>query len=318
VEEELKIKISRMYYLSDMSKKDIAENLGISRFRVSRLLVQARDEGLVRIEIKEPVTTSVHVEEQLEKHFNLNHAIVVHPSDTSSLSIMHAIGHAAANRLIDLVKDNDVFGITWGATVNEVVESLPSRLSPKIQVIQLIGGLNQMSLSMNPIDLVRRVAEIYDSPGYVLYAPAIVRNPLTREALLSEQGICQTVALFDSVNVSISGVGAFSTRTLSNLLKAGNITEEEIRQLKEMRAVGDIYGHFIDIEGNVCNTNLEKYMIGLSIEQIKKVKYSIGVAGGTHKSIAILAALRGGLINVLVTDHDTAQDILEKDDILFT
>ncbi len=306
-----------MYYLSDINKSEIALSLGISRFKVSRLIDQARQDGIVQIKILEPLSTSATLEEQLEKRFNLYQAVVVNTSDQSDQTIVRAIGRVAAERLFNLLKDGDVLGITWGATVNEVVKALPAKSNTKLDVVQITGGLNQMALDINPIDLVRRVAERYDAASHVLFAPAIVRDQIARQGLLSDVNIHKTIEMFDRVNVALSGIGAFSSRTFSNLLKSGYISLDELNRLKELKAVGDVFAHIFDIQGTICDLNLDQMIIGMNIEQLRNVQYSIGVAGGIQKSIAILGALRGQFINVLVTDHNTAQDILEKDDILF-
>jgi len=311
--EDLKGKISRMYYLSDISKTEIGKRLGISRFRVSRLLEQARQEGTVRIQILEPPTTFAEIEEQLEKRFNLLHAIVVNPGDQSEQMINAAIGKAAAERLVNLLGDGDILGITWGATVNEVVKALPPKVDTRLQVVQITGGANQMAININAMDLVSRVAAIFNARSYVLYAPAMVSQPAIREALLEDSGIHETVAMFDKISVALSGIGALSTRAISNLLRTGFISDEDLKTLKEKKAVGDIFAHFFNIQGRICDTELEERIIGMGIDQLKNVRYSIGVAGGTQKSLAILGALKGKLINILVTDYATACDLLEKD-----
>jgi DNA-binding transcriptional regulator LsrR (DeoR family) len=230
---------------------------------------------------------------------------------------VRAIGRVAAERLLNLLKDGDVLGITWGATVNEVVKALPAKVNVKLDVVQITGGLNQMALDINPIDLVRRVAERYDAASHVLYAPAFVRDQVARQALLSDVNIHKTIEMFDRVNVALSGIGAFSSRTYSNLLKSGYVNNGELERLKELKAVGDVFAHIFDIQGTICDSTLDQMLIGMDVQRLKNVQYSIGVAGGVQKSIAILGALRGRFINVLVTDHNTALDILEKDDILF-
>ncbi len=305
-----------MYYLSDISKMEIAERLGISRFRVSRLIDQAKQEGIVRIQVIEPINTSTEIEEQLEKRFHLRHAIVVQPTDQSDQSIMRAIGRAASERLVGLLKDGDVLGITWGATVNEVVKALPPKVDVRLQVVQITGGMNQIAIDVNAMDLVRRVADVYQAESYVLHAPAMIRNPAARQAMINDNGIHQTIEMFDKVNVALSGIGAFTNRSISNLMKSGYINNDELKQLRQEKVVGDVFAHFFDIGGKICDTSLEEQVIGMSAAQLKKLDYSIGVAGGTQKSLAILGALRGELINTLITDHDTACDILEKDLIL--
>jgi DNA-binding transcriptional regulator LsrR (DeoR family) len=311
--EDLKVKVSRLYYLNDVSKTDIGKRLGISRFRVSRLLEQARQDGTVRIQIFDPISNFTEIEEQLEKRFNLYHAIVVNSNDQSEQMIMSAIGNATAERLVNLLSDGDVLGITWGATVNEVVKGLPPKVEMRLEVVQITGGLNQMAIDVNAMDLVRRVAEVYGARSHSLYAPAMVNNLAVREALLESNGIRETTEMFDKVTVALSGIGAFSTRVTSNLMRTGHLSNEDLLRLKERKAVGDIFGHFFDINGNLCDRETEERLVGMNIDQLKKVRYSIGVAGGTYKSLAILGALRGHLINILATDYATAYDILEKD-----
>ena len=314
--EYLKSKISRMYYLSDISKTEIGHHLGISRFRVSRLLEQAREEGIVQIQINEPIATNTEIEEKLEKRFDLRLAIVVNPSDSTDEGIRRAVGLAAADYLKNLLRDGDVFGITWGVTVDEVIRSLPTKIDHRLQVVQITGGLNQTAIDINPIDLVHRVADIYGSTPYVLFAPAIVGNPATRDAMMQDSSFQDTINMFAQVNIALSGIGAFSSSGDSLLLKAGYIQNEDLENLQACRAVGDVFGHYFNIEGEACNSELEERTFGMGLEQLKKVRYTVGVAGGVQKSLAILGALRGGLINTLVTNLATANDILEKDLII--
>ncbi len=310
----LKVKISRMYYYKGMTKQEIARRLRISRFRVSRLLSQARAEGIVQIKIVEPTIMSVKVEEQLEERFGLQRAIVVKTGNQSEEVIKEAIGRAAAECLVDILKDGDVLGIAWGTTVNEVVKALPSKLDVDIKVVQVTGGLNQMAINVNAIDLTRRVAEICDAEYYLLHAPAMVSNVAARQALLSDSGIKRTFDMFDKVNVALVGIGVLSPEPISTYYKAGYIEDSDLELLRRNKVVGDIFAHFFDIEGRIRDGELGERIIGISAAQLKNVQYSIGVAGGLHKSPAILGALRGKLINFLITDHATAEDLLARDD----
>lgn len=313
MDEDLIVKVSRMYYVSDISKKDIGDRLGISRFRVSRLLDQARQSGIVRIEIFEPISTYTEIEAQLEEKFGLQYAVVVQPPSQEEKDVMHAIGRVGAEHLVSLLGEGDVVGITWGATVNEVIKALPARVEVRIQVVQITGGSDQLAIDVNPIDLVRRVAEVYNARSHVLFAPVFMQSKATRDELLLNSSIQNTVSLFPKVNVALSGIGAFSKEIASNLLRSGSLNNEDLKRLREKNAVGDVFGHFFDVHGAICDTELENRLIGMSVSQLKKVRFSIGVAGGLHKSLAVLGALRGKLINILVTDLQTARDILEKD-----
>jgi deoxyribonucleoside regulator len=312
--EALKVKISRMYYHGRMNKQEIARRLRISRFRVSNLLDQARKEGIVRIQIVEPATMSPEIEEQLEERFGLQRAVVVKTVSQSEGVVKEAIGRAAAEFLVDVLKDGDVLGIAWGTTVNEVVKALPARLDVDIKVVQITGGLNKVAIDINAIDLTRRVAEVCDADYYLLHAPAMVSTAAARQALLADDGIKRTFNMFDKVNVSLAGIGV-SPEPVSTYHKAGYIKDDDAEYLRRNGVVGDIFAHFFDIEGRICDGELGERIIGMSTSQIKNIQHSIGVVGGLHKSTAILGALRGKLINFLVTDHATAKDILDRDDL---
>lgn len=309
----LKIKICKMYFLQDISKTDIGERLGISRFRVSRLIQEALQDGLVKIVINEPYPTFSNLEEQLEQRFNLHYAIVVEPPDDSNESIMRTIGRSAAEHLVTRLKDGDVLGVTWGATVNEVIDALPPKVDAHIDVVQIMGGLDQMAINVSAIDMVRRIADIYNANVHVLHAPAFVTSKPARDALLSISSIQKTFAMFKKVNIALSGIGVFSTWEASNLVRSGNLSDQDIDRLRSMQCVGDIFGHFFDINGQMCDAEYEDRIMGMSIDMLKKVQNSIGVAGGIRKSKAILGALRGKLINILVTDKVTACEILKED-----
>jgi deoxyribonucleoside regulator len=310
--ESLKVKIGRMYYHHGLTKQEIARRLRISRFRVSDLLNQAREEGIVRIQIVEPATMSPEVEEQLEERFGLGRAVVVKTASQEEAGAKEAIGRAAAELLLDLLKDGDVLGIAWGTTVNEVVKALPARLDVDIKVVQITGGLNQIAIDINAIDLTRRVAEICGADYYLLHAPAMLSTAAARQALLADEGIKRTFGMFDKINVALAGIGV-SPDPVSTYYKTGYIKDDDAENLRRKGAVGDIFAHFFDIEGAVCNGELGERIIGLSTAQLQNIRYSIGVAGGLHKSRAILGALRGKLVNFLVTDYATAEDILTRD-----
>jgi len=312
--ENLTTKVCRMHYLMNMSKKEIAGKVGISRFRVSRIIQQAREDGIVTIHIRESHPTSSKIEEQLEQRFSLKYAVVVEPPEYSYDMIMRSIGTSAAEQLLNLLDNGDIFGMTWGATVNEVVKSLPQKVERKIEVVQITGGLEQVAIDVNAMDIVRRIAQIFDAPSHVLFAPAFVNTKAAHDALMANPGVRKTVEMFDQVNVAISGIGAFSVQLTSNLLMSGNLSKQDVEELREQHAVGDVFGHFYDKDGNICDTSLEERFMGIDIAQLRNVKYSIGVAGSKHKSRAILGALRGGLINILVTDNLTACEILKEDE----
>ena len=311
-EYHLKVKISKLYYQQNLSKKDIGQNLRLSRFKVAKLLDDALKEGIVTINIKEPENSYIDLENVLEKKFKAFRIFVVESSSDNNL-MKKNIGVAAANCLIDLVYNGDTIGIAWGTTIYEMVNALPDRIEKKdLSVVQITGGLNQVETKYNAIELSSRLSKIFNAKCYQLYAPAIMDCPETKQLLLNDSNIKRTLDMFNKVNIAIVGIGSISPRPSTLLYKRGYLKEEDITKIVKNNAVGDINTSFYDINGEPCKLEFENRTIGMTIEQLKRVRYVIGVAGGEFKVNAIYSALRGKIINILITDYDTARKLVDK------
>ncbi|MBN2072602.1 MAG: sugar-binding transcriptional regulator [Actinobacteria bacterium] len=308
----LKVKVSKLYYQQNLSKVEISKNLRISRFKVAQILEEAVEEGIVTINIQEPENTYIDLENKLEEKFKIFRVSVVDTSSDYGITKRN-IGKAAANCLKDIVYDGDTIGIAWGTTIYEMVNSLPAKIERKdISVVQLTGGLNQVEARYNAIELSSRLAKVFSCSCYQLYAPAIVDGVQTKSLLFEDSSIKRTLDMFGNVNIAIVGIGSVSPRPSTLLYREGFLKEKDIKNIIGDCAVGDINTYFYDINGNTCKSDLEDRTVGMNIEQLKRIRYVIGVAGGGFKANAIYAALKGKIINVLVTDHNTAETLLEK------
>jgi len=311
-EYHLKVKISKLYYQQNLSKKKIGENLRLSRFKVAKLLEDAVKDGIVTINIKEPENTYIDLENTLEKKFKVFRVSVVDSSSDYNL-MKKNIGVAAANCLIDLVYNGDTIGIAWGTTIYEMINALPERIEKKdVSVVQITGGLNQVETKYNAIELSSRLSKIFNSKCYQLYAPAIVDCIETKQLLFNDSSIKRTLDMFNKVNIAIVGIGSVSPKPSTLLYKEGFLKEEDIIKIVKNNAVGDINTSFYDFNGETCKLELENRTVGMKIEQLKRVRYVIGVAGGELKVNAIYAALRGKIINILITDYNTAIKLVDK------
>lgn len=308
----LKVKISKLYYQQNLSKVDISKKLRTSRFKIARLLEDAVKEGIVTINIKEPKNTYLDLENNLEEKFRIFRAYVVDSSSDYNLTKRN-LGRAAANCLDNIVYDGDIIGIAWGTTIYEMINALPAKIDKKnISVVQLTGGLDQVETKYNAIELSSRLSKTFNSSCYQLYAPAIVDSIQIKKLLLSDSSIKRTLDMFSKVNIAIVGIGSVSPKPSTLLYKEGFLKEKDIKKIFLSHAVGDINTYFYDVDGNNCKSELEDRAVGMNIEQLKRVRHVIGVAGGEFKAKAILAALKGKIINILVTDYKTAKILLEK------
>jgi deoxyribonucleoside regulator len=307
----LKVKVSTLYYRHRLSKVEIGKNLRISRFRVAKLIEDAVREGTVIIDIKEPENTFTELENSLEKKYGILRTCVAKTAENYDQTRIN-LGASAAKCLIDFVHDGDTIGIAWGTTIHDMVNALPHRIERKnITVVQLTGGLNQVESRYNAIELSSRLAKIFDSSCYHLFAPAIVDAIETKEMLLNDSNIKRTLDMFAKVDVAVVGIGSVSPEPSSLLYKGGILTDEYVKKMLVKSAAGDINSCFYDDNGRNCGSELEDRAVGMNIDQLKKNKYVLGIAGGGFKVRAINAALKGRIVNILVTDDRTAKTLLE-------
>lgn len=309
----LMVKVCKLYYQRSLSKIEIGEKLRISRLKVAKLLSQAQQEGIVEIYIKEPQNSFLDLENALEEKFKIYRAVVTETSFDYE-ETKGNIGKAAASCFLSMVDDNDVIGISWGTTIYEMVNSMPSSVDKKnISVVQLTGGLNQVSTSVNSIELTGRLARVFNANSYQLYAPEIVDSEETKKALLSDSSIKKTIEMFTKVNIAIVGIGTIFSEISSTVYRDRLIKKDEFEYILKCNAVGDINTHFYDYEGKQCHTVLENRIIGMDIDQLKRIRYVMGVAGGKLKANAIYSALKGKIVNIIVTDYEVAKDLIERD-----
>lgn len=309
--EKLLIKISKMYYIDNLTQLEISKKLKISRPDISRLLADAKKRGIVNINIRSNSNDFSDLERKLEIRFGLNEAIVVE-SHESELVTKQRLGVAAAFHLERIMHDNMKIGVSWGTTIQEMVRYLnPTREYKNITVFQLTGGMSGGDLDIQAGELCRKIAEIYKGRGIILYAPAFVKDEYTKNVIFdSNKDIVETLNAAKKCDVAIVGIGAVENST--NLLWKNIFCEDYILDLVKKGAVGDICGRYFNIEGKVCSPEMDNRTIGVSIDDLKKIKHTVGIGGGEKKINALYGALMGKIINVIITDEVAAKGILSK------
>jgi DNA-binding transcriptional regulator LsrR (DeoR family) len=306
---QLMLRAARLYYEDYLTQQQIADELGVSRPTVSRLLTQARRDGIVQIAIKDPFARSEELETQLAQSFHLKRAVLVAGEGLSGELLHRRLGFAAAEYLQHTLGEGNKLGIGWGRTLYAVVEALDVRQRLGIQVIPLIGGLGQISSSFQVNDLARRLAEAFGGTWQPFYVPAFVADPAALEALLHLSDVESVLQSWPQVDIALVGIGHFASQRQSSMLFSSYIAADVLQKLELCGAVGDLCGRFFDAQGQQCF--VERGIIGISLEQLRVLEHVIGVAGGAEKVAAILGALRGGYVDVLVTDTVTARAVLD-------
>ena len=309
------IQVCRLFYDEQLTKIEIGNRLGISRFRVARLLEQARESGLVQIEYRDRELLHPDLAQALSQRFGLRLCQVVRgPAAIDSAGAELSVGHVAAAVVSDLLARRDVFGLGWGRAVAAVVEHLPLRNDLDIDVVQLAGGSARVAFGIDPSELAHRAAARLGGLLHALHAPAFVETREIRDALLREREIVDTVRLFDSVTLAVLGIGAPSPpgedSPRSALSIEGVLSPVALEQLLGAGATCDLILHAFDEEGRFVGAELEDRLVAISVEQFRRVPRVLAVAYGADKGRAMAAALRTGILTMLVTDEAAATEAL--------
>jgi DNA-binding transcriptional regulator LsrR (DeoR family) len=304
------LKAAQLYYENDLTQDEIARKLRLSRPKVSRLLQEARAAGLVKITVAALPGSHTDLERQLEERYHLLDVLVVEVSQPDSyVETARELGAAAAGYFRRLVQDGDTIGLTWGMTLAAMVDNLAQEKKTQVRVTQLVGGLGEPDSEAHATDLVRRLAMMLEARVQLIPAPGIVKTVELARLLRSEPYVAQILEQISQVNLALVGIGAPNTNSLL-MQNERIITWKEIQPILDLGAVGDIGLHFYDINGNVLQSEIEQRLIGVSAEHYRQIERVVGIAGGMNKFSSILGAVRGRLINTLITDVDTANHLM--------
>ncbi|MGV8989665.1 MAG: bifunctional sugar-binding transcriptional regulator/dihydroxyacetone kinase subunit DhaK [Cypionkella sp.] len=297
-----------LYYEEGMTQGDIAEAIGVSRATVNAYLADARARGVVNIQIVQEKFQSLTISKALKDHFGLEDCMVI-PTDGGDRALIQRLGAAGAQVLNKLMKSGDTLGITWGRTTLALAVAMRGRDLQDMRVVQATGGTTA-KIKWTPEACATRLAEAIGARCIPISAPAIVSSAAVRDLLLREAVLAEQFAALADVNRIILGIS--SLRPESTIHTSGFF--DDARQHSDyVEAVGSIAGRFINARGEPVVGPLEARTIGIELAALRKINQRIAVAGGFDKVPAMLAALRGGYVSVLVTDSATGRGILTAD-----
>lgn len=309
----LALTVARRYYLDGRSKVEIASEFALSRFKVARLLETAQEQGLVRIEIGHPGNLDLVLSAQLQSRFGLRRAMVIEAGDVVGHSLRQPLGQAAADLLSEIVGPEDVVGLAWARTVSAMATQIQQL--PSVPVVQLTGALSPTSGSSssivddNPIDVVREFARVSRGPAHLFFAPFLVRDATTADALRRQPDVSRALSHFASVTKAVVGIGQWGPGT-STLYDAAAPSDRH--SLLSEHVCAELSGVFISADGTPLQTSLSDRLVGIDADQLRAVDEVIAIPYGVDKLPAVLAALRSGLITSLVTHAALAVALLEE------
>jgi DNA-binding transcriptional regulator LsrR (DeoR family) len=307
--------VARRYYLDGRTKVEIADEFQLSRFKIARLLDTARNQGLVRIEVGHPGKVNLELSEQLRDTFHLQHAVVIDAADDHEASLRQQLGQTAADLLTEIARPDDVLGLAWARAVGAMATQLQTL--PPIPVVQLTGAMYRSHAVLSPldeensIDVVREVARVTGGPAYLFFAPFLVHDAATAEAMRHQPDVARALEQIASVTKAVVGVGSWEPGQ-STLYDSASDAERE--SLTEHGVCAEVSGVFLAADGTPLQSPLSDRMIGIRASQLRAVDQVLAIPYGLQKRRAALAAVRSGLINSVVTHSSLALALLSAPD----
>ena len=298
-EDKLLTKVAWYYYIEGYTQQEIGEYLSIPRLRVNRLLDKARKAGIIQFSVREGDSKRMIVERELITQFGLKDAFVV-PSPLNEQDINESVAQAAAMYIHERLEKTGYINMGYGDTSSRILNHLANICEFPVNVVSLTGGVNYY--------LPNTRSSIFNAKLYLTPAPLLMASEDIVKAMEQEPSVKQIRHMATLAQMSIVCIGGVDSN--ATLLTNGTLNHSDVLLLSMQGAVGDMLCHFIDKDGNVIQSSLERRLMSTPLEQLKEMSNSIGVAGGSTKSEAILAALKGNYLDVLITDETTATNVL--------
>ncbi|MFC7266293.1 sugar-binding transcriptional regulator [Streptomyces lutosisoli] len=299
--------MARRFYLEGKSKIQIAEEFGVSRFKVARVLETALERDLVRIEIRVPAELDAERSDALRARYGLRHAVVVEsPAEAEESSPdPENLGEVAADLLGELVNEGDVLGLAWGRSTIHMAAAL-DRLPP-CTVVQLTGVYDAGTAERGSVEAVRRAAQVSGGDAHPIYAPMLLPDAATAAALRNQTGIARAFEYFDKVTVACVSIGSWEPgiSTVHDML-----SDEERAHYASLGVAAEMSAHLFDAEGRRVGRDLGERCITVEADRLRRIPEVVAIAGGQRKAAAIDAVLRSGLVTSLVTDTSAADYLM--------
>jgi deoxyribonucleoside regulator len=311
--EELLAEVAILIYEQGLTQQEVAERIGVSRSTVSRLLDEARQRGIVQVYINTPFRRSVELQTLLCERFSLREARVLVSDTLSYREMLQRLGMSAAFYLRALLRNDMCVGVAWGTALYELVRAFrPLDHDTQVSVVQIIGSVGAIDQNVDGANLAHEFAKLVRGRYFDLHAPLLVETPELREALMRERDVVEVMSMARRADMALVGIGSVEAG-YNSLVRAGYLHEADLPTLRGAAAVGDVCAHHFDVHGVELPIDLNQRVIGITLEQLKEIPLVVALAGGEQKAPAILGALRGGYINVLITDSVAATKVLSLD-----
>ena len=296
---------ARRYFVGQQTKSEIAEQLNISRFKVARLIDAAIQQGIIQFVINEPEELNAELGEKVRSRYNLKAVLVLDGPDMPTSALTAPLGGLAASLLEEILVDGQLVGVAWGRTLAATAKALTHL--PKVDVVQVAGAVAGLDISQNPVELLHRLASLSGGAAYPVYGPMWTEDATLAQRLRQEPSVATAMSKYDKIDVLAVGIGSWHPPESCLCLSLPPAWREEALAAG---VLSDVCGTLIDRDGREVPSKLDQLGFTISAAQLRRIPEVIGIGGGLEKAEAIAAALRGGWINVLITDAGVARRLL--------
>ena len=304
--ELLMVRIAELYYDENKTQDEIGALLGVTRWKVGRLLTQARERGIVRIEIMHPRARRLGVERELRQRFGLRDAIVVPASE----DVSSRVAQAAADYLTSLRPVPRTLGISWGRTLDRIADHLSSGWATGVTVVQINGGVSLNRRAGTASTTAAEIAQKGGGQSILLPSPAILERLETARAISTDRTVATVLDRATTANAYLYSAGVADSSSV--LVDSGYLSTDDVAELVRKGAVGDVVGRYIDANGNSVDPGLDERTVGLGLDQLRAAETAIFVVAGETKHDIARAVVTSKLCSIIVTDEATAAALLEE------
>jgi deoxyribonucleoside regulator len=307
---ELLARVASMYYEHDMTQNEIADELGLSRVKIYRLLRESRAQNIVQITIDWPIKRDEDLEIALQDNFGLMDARVLRSTLDQAVPTLRQLGHLAARYLEALLQHVSTMSICLGRSTYEVISAIRPDLQANVQIVQAIGSMPYSAEEYDSSVLARQLAQKLGGQVRYLTSPLMADSVQAADVIRSQRNIQQTLVTAGTADIALLGIGNLDLQT-SGFVREGFMSAAELSALIDDGAIGDMAWRIFTEHGDLYPCEFNDRVIGITLDDLRQIQHTIAVASGADKVPAIVGALRTGAIKVLCTDDKTARGVLQ-------
>lgn len=302
-EESLMVKAAWYYYFENMTQQAIADRLSVSRMRVIKLLEAARQNGVIQFRLRADGVAVAEQSRALMEKYHLKDVFLIPETDREDASPNESIARAGAMYIADRLGDNACINVGYGDTLSRTLNHLATMVQSPVTCISLTGGVSNY--------LPNTRSSIFNARLFLMPAPLLASSPEMAAAMREETSVSEIIRMSELSSFTLVGIGPITES--ATVFRTGVLGNTDMFYLKVHDAVGDVLGHFLDRDGQLIPSPIEDRLISTPLQQLKAMPNVVGLAAGADKIDAIRAVLRGGYLDILITDEPTATQLLRED-----